>query len=190
MLNGHSGQSRHTVLDAKLSEQLFQVGFVDEHFTGLVAIRWRLDGAFIERLKQPHLGDRVFLAARKRASVLLGPGLQRGLPDKDFEGKSETTVGGDYVSKFASGTTAPSRAIALEEVVLIDVAVSGGVALDAAHGIGARHGRIIGGAAGEVNEGNWTCGWFQSETASLPSSSKSERSGIKVLLFEWFFIEQ
>ena len=154
MLNGHSGQSRQTVLDAQLPEQLFQVGFVDEGFTELVAFRWRLDGPFIERLKQPHLGDRVFLAARERASVLLCPSLQRGLHDEDFEGECGATVGGDYISEFATGTATPLRAIALEKVVLIDVAISGRVALDAANGVGARHARIIGGMAGEVNAGN------------------------------------
>jgi len=45
------------------------------------------------------------------------------------------------------------RAIPLEEVVLIDVAVSGGIALDSTNGVGTRHRRIIGGLVGEVNAG-------------------------------------
>jgi hypothetical protein len=45
------------------------------------------------------------------------------------------------------------RTIAFEEVILIDVAVGCRVALDAADGIGARHGRIIGEWLGEVNAG-------------------------------------
>jgi hypothetical protein len=43
--------------------------------------------------------------------------------------------------------------IPFEEVVLIDVAVGSGIAFDSADSIGARHGRIIGGSAGEVNVG-------------------------------------
>jgi hypothetical protein len=39
----------------------------------------------------------------------------------------------------------PLRAITFKKVVLIDVAIGGRVALDAAYGIRARHGRIIGG---------------------------------------------
>ncbi len=125
MLDGGSKRLRHCGLDAQLPEQLFQVGFVDEHFTGLAAIGWRLDGSFIERLKQPHLGDRVFLATRERAAVLLCPGLQRRLHDENLEGKSGAPVGGDYVSKFATGTAAPLRTIPFEKVILINVAVGG-----------------------------------------------------------------
>jgi len=128
-----------------LSEQLFEVGFVDDHFPGWLALRWGLDGTFIESLKKAHFGDGIFLAARKRAAIPLGPGVQRRLYDKDFEGERGAPVHGNHVRKLASGTAPASRSIPFEEVVLINVAVGGRVALDAAYGIGARHGRIIGG---------------------------------------------
>jgi hypothetical protein len=43
-------------------------------------------------------------------------------------------------------------AIAFEEIILIDVAVGGGIALDAANSIGTSHRRIIGAESLEVNE--------------------------------------
>ena len=54
-------------------------------------------------------------------------------------------VGGDHVSKFAAVIAAALRAVSFEKIILIHVAVSGGVALDAANGIRTRHARIIGG---------------------------------------------
>jgi len=39
-------------LDTELSEQIFKIGFVDEHFSGLLAPWWGLDGTFIESLKR------------------------------------------------------------------------------------------------------------------------------------------
>ena len=150
---GGSGRQGHPGLDSQLSEELFKVGIVDDHFPGLLALCWGLDGTFIKSLKKAHLGDGIFLAARERAAVLLCPGVQCRLQDKDFEGKRGAAVGGDHVRKFASGTTAPLGAISFEEVVLIDEAVGSRVALDATHGIGARHWRIIEGAGLEVNAG-------------------------------------
>jgi hypothetical protein len=154
-------------LDTELSEQIFEIGFVDDDFPGLLTLRWGLDGTFIESLKKAHFGDGIFLAARERAAVLLRPGVQCRLSDEDFEGECRTAVGGDHVSKLATGIAVPLRTIAFEEVVLIDIAVGCGVTLDAADGIGARHGRIIGGATEEVNVG--ICGerWSQYETALL-----------------------
>src|SRR5207253_10300534 len=122
----------------------FKIGFVDDDFPGLLTLRWGLHGTFIESLKKAHLGDGIFLAAREQAAVLFCPGVQCRLPDEDFEGECGAAVGGDHVSKFTTGTAAPLRTIAIEEVILIDVAVGCRVALDAAYGIGARSGRIIG----------------------------------------------
>ena len=178
MLNGYSVQSRRTALDAKLSEQLFKVGFVDQNFRRWPAIRWGMNAALIERLKQPHFGDGVLLAARERATVLRGPSVQSGLHDENLEGERRTPVGGDYISEFATGTASPLRAIALEKIILIDVAVRSRVALDAANSIGARHGRIIGGMTAEVNAGNCAEGQCQSETAPSSCGSESERCGV------------
>ncbi len=121
-----------------MSEQIFKVGFVDEHFPGWPALQRGLDRTFIESLKEAHLGDGIFLAARERAAVLLCPSVQRGLLDEDFEGERGAPVGGDHISKFAAGNAVPLGAIPFEEIVLIDVAVGSRVALDAADGIGAR----------------------------------------------------
>jgi len=38
--------------DPQLSEQIFKVGFVDEHFPGWLAVQRGLDGTFIESLKE------------------------------------------------------------------------------------------------------------------------------------------
>ena len=152
-------------LDTELSEQILKIGFVDEHFSGLLAPWWGLDGTFIESLKKTHFGDGIFLAASERAAVQLCPSVQCRLLDENFEGECGAAVGGDHVSKFATGTAIPLRTIAFEEVVLIDVAVGCRIALDAADGIGARHGRIIGGATGEVNAGIWGERLSQYETA-------------------------
>ncbi len=148
-------------LDTESSEQIFKIGFVDDYFPGLLTLRWRLDGTFIESLKKAHLGDGIFLAARERAAVLFCPGVQCRLLDEDFEGECGAAVGGEHVSKFAAGKAVPLGTIAFEEVVLIDVAVGCGIALDAADGIGARHGRIIGGVAEEVNAGICAERWSQ-----------------------------
>jgi hypothetical protein len=173
---GGSGRQVHPGLDPQLSEELFKVGIVDDHFPGLLALCWGLDGTFIKSLKKAHIGDGIFLAARERAAVLLCPGVQRRLHDKDFEEERGAAVGGDHVRKFAAGVAVPLRAIPFEEVVLIDVAVGRRVALDAADGIGARHGRIIGGAAEEVNAGICAERWSQYETAVQVFGSKSELS--------------
>jgi len=183
-------RSRRSELDAQLSEQLFKVGFVDDHFPGWLARRWGLDGTFIERLKKAHFGDGVFLAARKRAAVLLGPGVQCRSHNEDFEREHGAPVGRDHVCKLATETAVPFRTIPFKEVVLINVAVGGRVALDAAYGIGARHGRIIGGQAGEVNAGICNSRKFRYETALCPSGSKSERITIKAFNFEGFCIKR
>src|SRR5207253_10722252 len=62
-------------------------------------------------------------------------------------------IGGDRVGNFAAGTGPTLRAVSFEELILIDVDVSGRVGLPAAHGIRTRHGRIIGAYAREVNAG-------------------------------------
>src|SRR5207245_10397979 len=111
----------------------------------------------------------------KRTLVQFCPGVQGRLHHENFEWERGAPVGGDHVGEFASGFVMPLRAIAFEEVVLIDVAVGGRVALDEAYSIVSRHGRIIGGAAGEVNAGICLGGWSRYETALFPSGSKSER---------------
>ena len=72
------------------------------------------------------------------------------------------------------------RTVSFEEVVLIHVAVGGRVALDAAYGIGARHGRIIEAKRNEVNAGVWTEGGSQNETGLRETGSKSERRERKI----------
>jgi hypothetical protein len=70
-----------------LPEQFFKVGFVDDYFPGLLALKRGLDGTFIESQKKAHLGDGIFLAACERAAVLLCPGVQRRLLNNNFEGE-------------------------------------------------------------------------------------------------------
>src|SRR4029077_4962216 len=99
---------------------------------GVLAFLRSLERTLLQGLKKAHFSDSVLFAAGKRAAVLLRPSVQRGLRDEDFEGERRAPVGGDHVRKLASRTTAPLRTIPFEEVVLIDEAVGGRVALDAA----------------------------------------------------------
>src|SRR5258706_360923 len=57
--SGRSRCFRSSRLDAQPSDQFFKVGFVDDHFSGWLARRSGLDGAFVESLKEAHLGDGI-----------------------------------------------------------------------------------------------------------------------------------
>src|SRR6267143_2849623 len=108
-----------------------------------MALGGGFDGAFVEGLEEPHFGYGIFFAAGKRAAVLPSPGFQSGLVDEDFEAEGGLAVNGNGVGKFAAGAAVALGAVSFEEIILIHVAVGGGVALDAADGIGARHGRLF-----------------------------------------------
>src|SRR5260370_765297 len=167
-------------LDSQPSEQLFKVGFVDHDFSGWLALRRSLDGAFIESLKEAHLGDGILFAARKRAPVQLGPGVQRGLHDEDLEGESRLPVSRHDVSKFSTVTTAALCTIPLKKIVLVDITASGTLPLDPAYSITASHARIIGGSAGEVNAGIYAPGGPNMKQDSLrqfQNKTKSDQSG-------------
>src|SRR5258708_4471394 len=170
--NGASGYAIPFGLDPQQAEQFFEVGFVDEHFPRLLALRRGLDGSFIEGLKKPHLGNGIFLAARKRAPVQLCPGVQGRLRNENLEGERRLPVNGNEIGEFATGFTLPLRAIAFEEEVLVAVPVACRVALDAAYSIRTGHGRIIGGLAREVNAGIFMERRSRYETAVFPSGSK------------------
>ncbi len=133
-------------LDAQLFEERFEIGIVDRDFNARLGLRWRPDDAFIKRLEEAHFGYGVFFAAGEGAAVFQGPGFHRGLVDEDFEAEGGLAVNGNGVSKFTAGAAIALGAVSLEEIILIDVPVGGGVALDAAHSIGARHaGLFVGG---------------------------------------------
>src|SRR6266404_7698163 len=133
-------------LDAQLFEERFEVGIVDRDFGLRLALSGRLDDSFIKGLEEPHFGYGVFLAAGERAAVLFSPGFHRGLVDEDFEAEGGLPVDGNGIGKLAAGAAIALGAVSLEEIILIDVAVGGGVALDAADSIGARHaGLFVGG---------------------------------------------
>jgi len=138
-------------LNPQLPQQLFEVGFVDDHFPRGFSLRTGLHRAFIKGLEETHFGDGILFGARERAAVLRGPALEGGLVDKDFERKSRLAVDGNDVSELAAGTRAALGAIAFEEIILIHEAVSGRVTFDAANGIWASHARIIGRRTREVN---------------------------------------
>src|SRR6267142_1514529 len=133
-------------LDAQLFEERFEVGIVDRDFNARLTLGGRLDDAFIKRLEEAHFGYGVFLAAGERAAVFPGTGFHRGLVDENLEAEGGLAVDGNGVGKFAAGAAIALGAVSLEEIILIDVAVGGGVALDAADSIGARHaGLFVGG---------------------------------------------
>jgi hypothetical protein len=140
------------ILDSQQAQKVFEIGFVDDHFAGRLACGNGLDGAFVEGLEEAHFGDRVFFGTSKPAAVVSSPGFESGLVDKDLEGEGRVAVGGNNVSEFATGAGATLGTIAFEEIILIDVAVGGGVALNAANGIRSSHRRIIGAEELEVNE--------------------------------------
>ena len=84
---------------------------------------------------------------------MLSPGFHRGLVDEDFETEGGMAVDGNGVSKFPAGVAIALSAVSLEEIILIHVAVGGGIALDAAHSIGARHaGLFVGGGQMSTEE--------------------------------------
>ncbi len=149
----HKVASCRIALNPQLSQELFEIGIVYHDFPRRLSMGNGLDGAFIEGLKESHLGDGVFLGAGEPAAVLAFPSVQRGLVDKDFEGKGGLAVDGNDVGELAAGARAAFGAISFEKIILIDVAVGGRVALDAAHGIRASHCWIIEGGAREVNAG-------------------------------------
>jgi len=71
--------------------------------------------------------------------------------DEDFEGESSLAIDRNDISELAAGAGAALSAVALEEIILVHKAVSGGVAFNAANGIRASHAGIIGSRAAEVN---------------------------------------
>lgn len=139
-------------LDAQLPQKLFEIGFVDDDFAEWLACGNGLDSTFVKGLEEAHFGHRVFFGTGKGATVLSGPGFQGGLVDEDFKGEGRAAVGSYDVGEFAARTGAAVGAITFEKIILIDVAVGGGVALNAANGIGTSHRRIIGAQGLEVNE--------------------------------------
>jgi len=140
-------------LNAQLFEEHFEVGIVDRDFDRRLALRGRLDGAFIKRLEEAHFGYGVFLTAGERAAVLLSPGFHRGLVDENLEAEGGLAVDGNRIGKFAAGAAIALGAVSLEEIILVDVAVGGGVALDSADSIGARHaGLFVGGGQMSTQE--------------------------------------
>lgn len=158
-----------------MSQELFEIGIVYDDFPRRLSIGNGLDGAFIEGLEEAHLGDGVFLGAGEPAAVLACPSVQRGFVDEDLEGKGGLAVDGNDISELAAGVRAAFGAISFEKIILIDVAVSGRVALDAAHGIGTSHGWIIEGEAREVNAGVQQTG-CRNETDLWAQGSKLERT--------------
>lgn len=138
--------------DAKAAEHFLEIGVVHRDFAWRLAVGGSFDESVVKGLEEANLGDGVFLATGERAAVDASPSFKGGLVDKDFEGVNGAAVGGDYVGELAAGDFATLGARTFEEIVLINVTVGGGVRLDAANGIGTRHGRIIGGEEGEVNE--------------------------------------
>src|SRR6266404_4672627 len=140
-------------LDAQLFEERFEVGIVDRDFGLRLALSGRLDDSFIKGLEEAHFGYGVFLAAGERAAVLFSPGFHRGLVDENLEAEGGLPVDGNGVGKFAAGAAIPLGAVSFEEIILIDVAVGGRVALDAANSIGARHaGLFVGGGQMSTQE--------------------------------------
>jgi hypothetical protein len=153
LVHQENGAEAGDGLDAQKPQKLFQVGFVDDDFAGWLACRNGLDSAFVEGLEKAHFGDGVFFGTGERTAVLSSPGFESGLVDEDLEGKSGVAVSGNDVSELATWAGAAVGTIPFEEIILIDVAVGGGIALDAANGIGTSHRRIIGARAlEEVNE--------------------------------------
>src|SRR5712664_2181369 len=126
-------------LDTQLFEQRFEVGIVDRDFNLRLALSGTLDDSLIEGLEEPHFGYGVFLAAGERAAVLFSPGFHRGLVDENLEAEGGLAVDGNGVGKFAAEVAIALGAVSFEEIILVDVAVGGGVALDASDSIGTRH---------------------------------------------------
>ena len=140
-------------LDTQLFEERFEVGIVDCDFDLRLALSGRLDDSLIEGLEEAHFGYGVFLAAGERAAVLLSPGFHRGLVDENLEAEGGLPVDGNGLDKFAAGVAVALSAVSFEEIILIDVAVGGRVALDAANSIGARHaGLFVGGGQMSTQE--------------------------------------
>lgn len=152
LVHQEKGAAARAGLDAQLPQKLFKIGFVDDDFAGWLASGNGLDSAFVKGLEEAHLGDGVFFGTGKRAAVLSGPGFESRLVHEDFEGEGGVAVGSNDVGEFAARTGVALGAIAFEEIILIDVAVGGGVAFNAADGIGTCHRRIIGAQGLEVNE--------------------------------------
>lgn len=146
--------SRCDKLDAQLFEERFQVGIVDRDFGLRLAWNRRLDHTFIKRLEEAHFGHGIFLAAGKRAPVFPGPGFHRGLVHENLEAEGGLAVDGNRVSKFPPGIAIALGAVSFEEIILIHVTVGGGIALDAANSIGARHaGLFVGEGQMSTEEG-------------------------------------
>jgi hypothetical protein len=164
LVHCHRAASGLVALNPQLSQEFFEIGIVYDDFTRWLSLRNGLDGTFIEGLEEAHLGDGVFLGAGEPPAILACPGVQRGLVDEDFERKGELAVDGNHIGELAAGVHAALGAISLEKIILIDVAVGGRIALDAAHGIGTSHGWIIEGGTVEVNAGVRQRLWCRNET--------------------------
>ena len=132
-------------LDAQLLEEGFQVGIVDRNFGLWLALGRRFDEAFIEGPEEAHFSYGVFFAAGKGAAVLLSPCFEGGLINEDLKAESGLAVDGNGIGELAAGIAVALGAVSFEEIILIDVAVRGGVALDAANSIGARHAGLFAG---------------------------------------------
>jgi hypothetical protein len=130
-------------LDAQLLEERFQIGIVDRNFGLWLALGRRFDEAFIEGLEKAHFGHGVFFAAGKGAAVLLSPCFESGLIDENLKAEGGLAVDGNSVGELAAEVAVALGAVPFEEIVLIHVAVGGGVALDATNGIRTRHGGLF-----------------------------------------------
>src|SRR6267142_5350980 len=140
-------------LDTQLFEERFEVGIVDGDFELRLALDWRLNDAFIKGLEEAHFGHGVFFAAGEGAAVLFSPSFHRGLVNENLEAEGRPAVDGNGVSKFAAAAAITLGAVSFEEVILIHVAVGGGVALNEADSIGARHaGLFVGGGRMSTQE--------------------------------------
>jgi hypothetical protein len=152
LVHQEKGASAGDGLDAQQPQKLFEIGFIDRNFSGRLARGNGLDRSFVESLEKTHFGDGVFFGTRERAAVPGCPGFESGLVDEYFKGEGEVAVGGNDVGEFTAVAGTAVRAIPFEEIILIDVAVSGRITLDAPNGIGTSHRRIIGAQGLEVNE--------------------------------------
>lgn len=140
-------------LDAQLFQERFQVGIVDRDFGFPLAWSMGLHDAFIKRLEEAHFGHGVFLTAGERAAVFPGPGFHRGLVDENLEAEGGLAIDGNRVSKFPAGIAIALGAVSFEEIILVDVAVAGGIALDPANSIRTRHAGLFVGEEQMSTEG-------------------------------------
>jgi hypothetical protein len=110
------------------------------------------NGSLVEGLEEPHFGNGILFAAGQWAPIGKGPGIERGLLDKNSQTKGGLAIGRDCINEFPGGTVVIANAVYLIKTVLINVAICRGVTLHSANRIRACHGRIIEAAGGKVNE--------------------------------------